>query len=100
MFGSSALSNHGCNSDYELWDLSGGYEMYCDSTYENTPKNPLHYHKDITNIVEVVSDDGKYTTVKTVEDSLIYLSIPNKIIRHSHGRVYCHEKIFYSIFKK
>lgn len=72
MIGSNALSNHSCNSDYELWDMSGGYDMICDFTHNDFKSNPLHYHKDITKIVEVISKDEKYTKVKTIKGIFFY----------------------------
>lgn len=99
MFGSGALSNHSCGSDYELWDMSGGYDMMCDFTNGDFKSNPLYYHIDITKIVEVLSKDDKYTKVKTLRGILLYLSIPNKVIEYEGDKMFCHEKTFSSIVK-
>lgn len=104
MFGSAALSNHGCSSEYELMQYGDdgcyGEEGGAGGSFT---RNPLYYHLDVTNVLTIVSENERFFTVAVemrLDKKAFTFDIPRKIVIQKLGRIYVHKSIFADILKR
>lgn len=104
MFGSAALSNHGVSSEWELREMGDdGYYGEEGGSVGSFTRNPLYYHRDVTDVLTITADRGKFYTVSVVtslDNKGFTLDIPKKIVVKENGRVYVHEATLAAILAK
>lgn len=104
MFGSAALSNHGCFSEYELMQYGDdGYYGEGGGSAGSFTRDPLYYHLDVTDVLTIVSESERFFTVaveKMLDKKPYTFDIPRKIVIQKLGRVYVHKSIFADILKR
>lgn len=104
MFGSAALSNHGVSSEWELREMGDdGYYGEEGGRVGNFIRDPLYYHRDVTDVLTITADKGRFYTVSVVtslDNKGFTFDIPKKIVVKENGRVYVHEATLAAILSK